>query len=82
MRLEGGLSATDNVYAYRFEGQDGAIHEGANDDGEHGTGRQLLQTLVDNEINRWYSGNKLGARRCTHICDAGLTAVKNLFNRG
>lgn len=50
MRLEGVPSATHNVYAYRFEGQDGAIHEGSNDDGEHGAGRQLLRTLVDNEI--------------------------------
>ena len=89
MRLEGVPSATHNVYAYRFEGQDGAIHEGSNDDGEHGAGRQLLRTLVDNEIknalvvvSRWYSGNKLGPRRFTHICDVGLSAVKNLLNKG
>uniref|UniRef100_K1QQ86 IMPACT-like protein n=1 Tax=Magallana gigas TaxID=29159 RepID=K1QQ86_MAGGI len=78
MRLEGIPSATHNVYAYRFEGQDGAIHEGSNDDEEHGAGRQLLRTIV----SRWYSGNKLGPRRFTHICDVGLSAVKNLLNKG
>lgn len=89
MRLDGVPSATHNVYAYRFEGQDGAINEGSNDDGEHGAGRQLLRTLVDNEIknalvvvSRWYSGNKLGPRRFSHICDVGLSAAKNLLNKG
>lgn len=84
MRLDGVPSATHNVYAYRFEGQDGAIHEGSNDDREQGAGRQLLRTLVDNEIknalvvvSRWYSGNKLGPRRFSHISDVGHSAAKN-----
>ncbi|XP_078320130.1 uncharacterized protein LOC111114097 [Crassostrea virginica] len=41
MRKEGVPSATHNVYAYRFQGQDGTIHEGSDDDGEYGAGRHL-----------------------------------------
>lgn len=38
------------MYAYRFKGQDGAIHEDSKNDGEHGLDRQLVRTLDDNEI--------------------------------
>ena len=85
MRKEGVPSATHNVYAYRFQGQDGTIHEGSDDDGEYGAGRHLLKSLTDHEINnvlvivsRWFSGNKLGPRRFTHISEVGLSAAKNL----
>ncbi|XP_078320128.1 protein IMPACT-B-like [Crassostrea virginica] len=85
MRKEGVPSATHNVYAYRFQGQDGTIHEGSDDDGEYGAGRHLLKSLTDHEINnvlvivwRWFSGNKLGPRRFTHISEVGLSAANNL----
>ena len=85
MRKEGVPSATHNVYTYRFQGQDGTIHEGSDDDGEYGAGRHLLKSLTDHEINnvlvivsRWFSGNKLGPRRFTHISEVGLSAAKNL----
>nr|XP_034322644.1 protein IMPACT homolog [Crassostrea gigas] len=77
-------SASHNVFAYRFKSNDGTIHEGADDDGEHGAGRALLRSLVDNEhlnvtvvVSRWY-GSKIGARRFVHIKDVGLSAVKNI----
>ena len=74
MRKEGVPSATHNVYAYRFQGQDGTIHEGSDDDGEYGARRHLLKSLTGNEIKsmlvivlRYFSWNKLGPRRFTHI---------------
>ncbi|XP_061179339.1 uncharacterized protein LOC133187963 [Saccostrea echinata] len=84
MRIETVPSASHNVYAYRFTSSDGIIHEGSNDDGEHGAGRLLLKLLAENEINnvlvfvsRWH-GNNIGPRRFSHIKEAGLSAVKNL----
>lgn len=49
MRIDCVQSATHNEYAYRFVSSDGTINEGFDDDGEHGTGRQLLKTLVYNK---------------------------------
>lgn len=47
MWLEGVPSDTYNVYAYKFERQDDAIHEGSNDDKEH-------MELVDSfKITSW-----------------------------
>ncbi|XP_062606209.1 uncharacterized protein LOC134268022 [Saccostrea cucullata] len=84
MRIETVPSASHNVYAYRFTSSDGIIHEGSNDDGEHGAGRLLLKMLAENEVNnvlvvvsRWH-GNNIGPRRFSHIKEAGLSAVKNL----
>lgn len=84
MRVPTVSSASHNVFAYRFKSNDGTIHEGADDDGEHGAGRALLRSLVDNEhlnvtvvVSRWY-GSKIGARRFVHIKDVGLSAVKNI----
>ncbi|XP_062588958.1 uncharacterized protein LOC134250618, partial [Saccostrea cucullata] len=42
MRVETVPSASHNIYAYRFSRSDGVVHEGSNDDGEHGAGRLLL----------------------------------------
>ncbi|XP_062588471.1 protein IMPACT homolog [Saccostrea cucullata] len=84
MRIETVPSASHNVYAYRFTSSDGIIHEGSNDDGEHGAGRLLLKMLAENEVNnvlvvvsRWH-GNNIEPRRFSHIKEAGLSAVKNL----
>nr|XP_034331360.1 uncharacterized protein LOC105331972 [Crassostrea gigas] len=84
MRIDGVPSATHNVYAYRFVSSDGTIHEGFDDDGEHGAGRQLLRTLTDNEVknalvvvSRWY-GSKIGPRRFAHINETGLSAARKL----
>ncbi|XP_062577782.1 protein IMPACT homolog [Saccostrea cucullata] len=84
MRVETVPSASHNIYAYRFSSSDGVVHEGSNDDGEHGAGRLLLKTLADNEINnalvvvsRWH-GNNIGPRRFSHIKEAGLGAAKKL----
>lgn len=44
------LEVPHNVYTYRFVSSYGTIHEGFDDDGEHGAGKQLLRTLTDNEI--------------------------------
>lgn len=85
MRVPTVSSASHNVFAYRFKSNDGTIHEGADDDGEHGTGRALLRSLIDNEqlnvtvvVSRWY-GSKIGARRFVHIQDVGFSAVKNII---
>ena len=66
MRKEIVPSATHNVYSYRFQGQDGMIHEGSGDDEEYGAGDHLFKTLTDNEINnvlvvvsRCFCGNNL-----------------------
>lgn len=84
LRLPTISSASHNVYAYRFAGSDGMVHEGSEDDGEHGAGRTLLSAMNDNGIqnalivvSRWF-GNKIGMRRFTHIVDAGLSAGKNI----
>uniref|UniRef100_K1QXE1 Impact N-terminal domain-containing protein n=1 Tax=Magallana gigas TaxID=29159 RepID=K1QXE1_MAGGI len=60
------------------------VHEGSEDDGEHGTRRTLLSAMNNNGIqnalivvSRWF-GNKIGMRRFTHIVDAGLNAGKNI----
>uniref|UniRef100_K1QFM4 IMPACT-like protein n=1 Tax=Magallana gigas TaxID=29159 RepID=K1QFM4_MAGGI len=84
MRIDGVPSATHNVYVFRFVSSDGTIHEGFDDDGEHGAGRQLLRTLTDNEVknalvvvSRWY-GSKIGPRRFAHINETGLSATRKL----
>lgn len=84
MRIDSVPSATHNVYAYRFVSSDGTIHEGFDDDGEHGAGRQLLRTLTDNEVKNalvvmslWY-GSKIGPRRFAHINETGLSAARKL----
>lgn len=84
MRVDGVPSATHNVYAYRFVSSDGTIHEGYDDDGEHGAGRQLLRTLADNDVKnalvvvlRWY-GSKIGPRRFANNIETGLSAAKKL----
>ncbi|XP_061185252.1 protein IMPACT homolog [Saccostrea echinata] len=84
MHVETVPSASHNVYAYRFTSSDGKIHEGSNDDGQHGAGRLLLKLLAENEVNnvlvvvsRWH-GNNIGPRRFSHIKEAGLSGVKNL----
>lgn len=35
------ISSASHVYAYRFAGNDGTVHEGFDDDGEQGAGRTL-----------------------------------------
>ncbi|XP_055999688.1 uncharacterized protein LOC130047930 [Ostrea edulis] len=87
MRLDSIPSASHNIYAYRFTGNDGISHEGSDDDGEHGAGRALLIALKDNEIenslvvvSRWFGG-KIGPRTFTHVKTAGLSAVKTLQAR-
>ena len=84
MRVSTVSSASHNVYAYRFISSDGTVHEGSDDDGEHGAGRALLNSLKDSElqnvvvvVSRWY-GSKIGARRFSHIKDVGLSAAKNV----
>ena len=84
MRTDTVASASHNIYAYRFTSQDGSIHEGSDDDGEHGAGRSLLKAMADNEItnalvvvSRWFGG-KIGPRRFMHIKEAGLRAVKSM----
>lgn len=70
MRINGVPSATHNIYAYRFVSTDGTIHEGFDNDGEHGEGRQQLSTLTDNEVKTrswscWY-GSNIRQRRFAH----------------
>ena len=81
LRMPKVSSATHNVYAYIFTNADGVIHEGSDDDGEHGAGRALLQELKDHNVSncvvvvsRWFS-SKIGARRFRHILDVGMSAV-------
>ncbi|XP_062589274.1 uncharacterized protein LOC134250924 [Saccostrea cucullata] len=84
MRTDNTTSASHNIYAFRFTSNDGTIHEGSEDDGEHGAGRMLLKTLTDNDINnalvvvsRW-CGSKIGPRRFTHITEVGMSAARNM----
>ncbi|XP_062621835.1 protein IMPACT homolog [Saccostrea cucullata] len=84
MRTDNTTSASHNIYAFRFTSNDGTIHEGSEDDGEHGAGRMLLKTLADNDINnalvvvsRW-CGSKIGSRRFTHITEVGMSAARNM----
>eukprot|EP00105_Crassostrea_gigas_P019444 XP_011437934.1 PREDICTED: protein IMPACT homolog [Crassostrea gigas] len=83
-RLQTISSASHNVYAYWFAGSDGMVHDGSEDDGEHGAERTLLSAMNDNGIqnalivvSRWLK-NKIGMRHFIHIVDAGLSAGKNI----
>lgn len=84
MRIDGVQSATHNVYAYRFVSSDGIINEGFDDDGEHGTGRQLFKTLVYNKIKNslMVVSDGMGARLdrdvSPHVNEAGQSTVKKL----
>jgi putative IMPACT (imprinted ancient) family translation regulator len=85
MRLDSTPSASHNIYAYRFTSTDGATDKGSDDDGEHGAGRSLLNTLRDNEIenslvvvSQWF-GEKIGPRRFTHIKTVRPSAAKKLL---
>lgn len=49
MRVPTVSSASYTVFVYRFKSNDGIIHDGGNDDGEHGAGGALLRSLIDNE---------------------------------
>ncbi|XP_056014725.1 protein IMPACT-B-like [Ostrea edulis] len=78
------LSATHNIYAYIFTNADGVVHEGSDDDGEHGAGRALLQELKGQNVSncvvvvsRWFSG-KIGARRFRHFLEVGMSAVSSV----
>ena len=84
MRLPTVASASHNVFAYRFTSKDGSVHEGSEDDGEHGAGRALLNTFQENGVqnalvvvSRWY-GSKIGPRRFTHVKESGISALKKL----
>lgn len=82
LKLRTIYSASYIVYAYRFPGIDGMVHDSYEDDGEHGAGITLFSAMNDNGIknalivvSRWF-GNKICMRRFTHIVDAGLSARK------
>lgn len=84
MHLNTISSASHNIFAYRFTSPDGSTYEGSDDDGEFGAGRELLKTLIDNEVTKalivishWYV-SKIGPRRFTHITDTVVNAVKNM----
>ncbi|XP_052693143.1 protein IMPACT homolog [Crassostrea angulata] len=84
MRSDSIASASHNIFAFRFTGNDGTTHDGSDDDGEHGVGRLLLKALIDNDVkntlvvvSRWY-GNKIGPRRFKHINEVGLSAARNM----
>ncbi|XP_048753927.2 uncharacterized protein LOC125665320 [Ostrea edulis] len=62
-------NADHNILVYRFTDKNGLIHEGYNDDGEHGAGRRLLKDLQSLHvtdmtciISRFF-GKYLGYRR-------------------
>ena len=62
--------ATHNMFAYRIKGKDGKITEGSKDDGEHGSGYNLLKLLRDREmtnmmviVTRWFGKAHLGPQR-------------------
>ncbi|XP_056003742.1 protein IMPACT homolog [Ostrea edulis] len=62
-------NADHNILVYRFTDKNGLIHEGYNDDGEHGAGRRLLKDLqylhvtdMTCIISRFF-GKYLGYRR-------------------
>lgn len=82
------VSASHNVLAYRFTGKDGTLHEGSDDDGEHGAGRALLNTFDENVQYRtllWLfliGTVQRRLRRFRHIKEAGISALKKLPGSG
>ena len=55
------IMRTDTVSSASHTSQDGSIHEGSDDNCEHGAGRSLLKAMTDNEItnalvvvSRWF----------------------------
>ncbi|KAM9996254.1 hypothetical protein ACTFIY_002436 [Dictyostelium cf. discoideum] len=78
--------ATHNMYAYRFQLENGEINEYYNDDGEDGAGDKMLFTLSKNQAKeiliictRWFGGILLGGRRYVHIVNT-TKDILNLYN--
>ncbi|KAM9984155.1 hypothetical protein ACTFIZ_003861 [Dictyostelium cf. discoideum] len=78
--------ATHNMYAYRFQLENGEINEYYNDDGEDGAGDKMLFTLSKNQTKeiliictRWFGGILLGGRRYVHIVNT-TKDILNLYN--
>ena len=73
---------TKNIYAYRLQIAAGLV-EYFDDDGEHGTGRRILEQLRTANltgtlvcVTRW-CGKLLGPVRFSHIVDTALSVLKS-----
>ncbi|KAJ8307584.1 hypothetical protein KUTeg_014865 [Tegillarca granosa] len=58
------------ILVYRHRDEEAKIHQGYNDDGEHGAGRKLLEYLTRNNnvnvgivVTRWYGGKHIGTKK-------------------
>ncbi|KAJ8307585.1 hypothetical protein KUTeg_014861 [Tegillarca granosa] len=73
------------ILVYRHRDEEGKIHQGYNDDGEHGAGRKLLEYLTRNNyvnvgivVTRWYGGKHIGPKRFNLMEDALSQVVAKL----
>lgn len=77
LRLPNVVSASHNVFAYRFTSGDGNKHEGSGDDMgrvAHSFWRKQF-TQCSCSCFPWY-GSKIGPRRFAHIKEAGIKALE------
>ena len=78
--------ATHNVMAYRFEDDHGKIHEGIDDDGEHGAANHMLRILRDLDardtlvIVSRYATEKIGPGRFTHFANCARSATQYIID--
>ncbi|KAJ8302891.1 hypothetical protein KUTeg_019287 [Tegillarca granosa] len=78
-------SADHKIMVYRFQDEQGKLHEGYDDDNEHGCGRRLLKKLKDNNainlavvVVRYFSGKHIGPRRFTIMEELAMEASVKL----
>ena len=50
LKLDGISAATHSIYAYRYKGSGGGIHNNVDSDGDDGVGLQLLKAMRDDKI--------------------------------
>ncbi len=80
------MAATHNTAAYRLFSPEGArITDGYNDDGEHGMGKVVRDTLhrLDSKnvivfVTRFYGGKNLGQKRFELVKDLVKRVSENL----
>jgi hypothetical protein len=76
------VAAHPAIYAYRFEGDGGVVHQDSEDDGEHGAARVVAFLMEQMKVmgyvvvvTRWYGGIHLGPDRFKHIAAVARDAL-------
>ncbi|KAJ8300841.1 hypothetical protein KUTeg_022360 [Tegillarca granosa] len=79
-------ASTHNIVAYRFTDIQGVIHDGIEDDGEHGGVLSILKCMKEEGFNNVLVvvsrtfGQKLGSKRFTYFKAAARTAIQKVGN--